>query len=95
MGADMKRAEAILALPVLELRDRLASGALSAVELVQACIARIAAREPEVQAWAWFESDYALEQARALDALRVTGRPIGSAAFSSGEAGASRTVIPR
>ena len=77
MGADMKRAEAILALPVLELRDRLASGALSAVELVQACIARIAAREPEVQAWAWFESDYALEQARALDALRVTGRPIG------------------
>lgn len=77
MGAEIQRADAILALPVLEMRDRLASGALSAVELVQACIARIAAREPEVQAWAWFESDHALEQARALDALRVTGRPIG------------------
>lgn len=77
MGADMQRAEALLALPVLELRDRLASGALSAVDLTHACIARIAAREPQVGAWAWFDSDCALDQARALDALRVSGRPIG------------------
>jgi len=77
MGADAKRADALLALPVLEMRDRLAAGALSALDLTRACIARITAREPEVNAWAWFDSDYALEQARALDAFRVTGRPIG------------------
>lgn len=77
MGAELQRAEALLALPVMELRDRLASGALSAVDLTEACIARIAAREPDVQAWAWFDSDHALDQARALDAHRVTGRPIG------------------
>ena len=77
MANDAQRAEALLALPVLELRDRLASGALSALDLTQACIARIAAREPDVAAWAWFDSDHACDQARALDAQRVTGLPIG------------------
>ncbi|MFQ6548016.1 amidase [Aestuariibius sp. 2305UL40-4] len=77
MGVNPQHAEALLALPVLELRDRLASGALSALDLTQACIARIAAREPEIGAWAWFDSDYACEQARALDARRATGLPTG------------------
>lgn len=49
------------------LRDDIASGALSAAALVQRCIARIDAREAEVQAWEWFEPAYALEQARKLD----------------------------
>ena len=67
----------IFALDAVALRDRLASGALRAVELVEACVARIEAREPEVQAWAWFDAEFARAQAKALDAHRATGRAIG------------------
>ncbi|MFN4170634.1 MAG: amidase [Pseudorhodobacter sp.] len=70
-------AESLLALGAVELRDRLAKGALSAVELVEACLARIADHEPQVQAWEWLDGDHALAQARALDARRQSGRPIG------------------
>lgn len=72
------QAEAILALSAVALRDRLASGALRAVELVEACLTRIAATEPTVQAWAWLDGEHALEQARALDKRRQAGLPIGS-----------------
>jgi len=75
--AAAKSPEALLSLPAAVLRDRLASGALSAIDLVEACITRIEAREPEVQAWAWFDADHARRQARALDAHRATGRAIG------------------
>lgn len=67
----------LLTLDACTLRDRLASGAVKAVELVEASIARIEAREPEVQAWAWFDADFARQQARALDMHRRAGRPIG------------------
>lgn len=67
----------LLALSAVALRDRLASGTVRAVELVEACLAQIAAREPQVQAWAWLDGDHALAQARALDARRVSGAPIG------------------
>ncbi|HSF65066.1 MAG TPA: amidase [Paracoccaceae bacterium] len=68
---------AILALTAVEARDRLASGALRAVEYLEACLDRIAAMEPQVQAWAWLDGDHALAQARALDARRQSGAPIG------------------
>src|SRR6056297_400098 len=67
----------LLSLDACALRGRLASGALRAAELADACIARIEAREPEVQAWAWFDPDFVRHQARALDAHRQAGRPIG------------------
>lgn len=67
----------ILELSALELRDRLARGALRAADLAQACLDRIAAREPEVQAWAWLDSEHVLKQARALDEYRASGRAIG------------------
>jgi Asp-tRNA(Asn)/Glu-tRNA(Gln) amidotransferase A subunit family amidase len=67
----------MLSLDACALRERLASGAIKAVELVEACIARIEAREPEVQAWAWFDPDFARHQAKALDAHRQAGRPVG------------------
>ncbi|MBL4916159.1 amidase [Szabonella alba] len=70
-------AQSLLALGAVELRDRLARGALSAVELVEACLERIAELEPQVQAWAWLDGDHALAQARALDARRQSGRAIG------------------
>jgi Asp-tRNA(Asn)/Glu-tRNA(Gln) amidotransferase A subunit family amidase len=67
----------LLSLDACALRGRLASGALRAVELAEACIARIEAREPEVQAWEWFDPDFVRHQAKALDAHRQAGRAIG------------------
>lgn len=60
-----------------ELRDRLASGALGAVDLVEACLARIAARENEVQAWVWLDADHARDQAKVLDRHRESGGALG------------------
>lgn len=61
-----------------DLRDRIAQGQISAVELVTACLKRIHETEPQLQAWAWLDGEYALEQARALDARRKSGAPIGA-----------------
>jgi aspartyl-tRNA(Asn)/glutamyl-tRNA(Gln) amidotransferase subunit A len=73
----MSNINPLLTLDVVELRDRLASGAVRAVEYVEACLERIAEVEPQVQAWAWLDSDHAIAQARALDARRQSGAPIG------------------
>ncbi|MEC9196854.1 MAG: amidase [Pseudomonadota bacterium] len=64
-------------LPALELRDRLRSGAISALDLVEACLGRIAALEDKIGAWEWIDPDYAREQARRLDQWRLAGRPLG------------------
>jgi Asp-tRNA(Asn)/Glu-tRNA(Gln) amidotransferase A subunit family amidase len=45
-----------------------ADGKLTVTELVEACLARIEARDPEVHAWSYFDADRALAQARAYDA---------------------------
>jgi Asp-tRNA(Asn)/Glu-tRNA(Gln) amidotransferase A subunit family amidase len=71
------KAQAILGLGAVDMRDRLASGALRAVDLVEACLARIAELEPQVGAWAWLDGDHALQQARRLDQLRQSGKTIG------------------
>ena len=55
------------------LRDQIASGQMSATALVERCVARIEAREADVQAWEWFEADYALDQAKALDEVFAAG----------------------
>jgi Asp-tRNA(Asn)/Glu-tRNA(Gln) amidotransferase A subunit family amidase len=52
-------------------------GAISSVELVEACLARIREVDPAVQAWAFLDPDHALAQARAADAWRGDGRPTG------------------
>jgi aspartyl-tRNA(Asn)/glutamyl-tRNA(Gln) amidotransferase subunit A len=67
----------ILALGAVELRDRLARGALRAVELAEACLAVVEAKEPAVSAWAWLDRDFVRAQAAALDERRTSGRPIG------------------
>ncbi|MBX9591020.1 MAG: amidase [Hyphomonadaceae bacterium] len=64
-------------LTATEAAARLASGDTTSEELVQACLDRIAALEPEVQAWAFLDRDRALEQARAADAQRKEGKGIG------------------
>ena len=45
----------------------IAEGELTALALTEACLARIEAREPLVQAWTYLDPDAALAQARACD----------------------------
>ncbi len=52
-------------------------GALTAEDHVRACIARIEDTEPTVLAWANFEPENALEQARDADVRRTRGLPCG------------------
>jgi len=64
-----------------EAARRLAAGEITSEALVADCLARIAAREGDVQAWAYIDPDYALEQARAADAAprrsALHGVPVG------------------
>lgn len=71
------KADSLLGLGAVEMRDRLASGALRAVDLVQACLTQIAKLEPEVGAWAWLDENHALAQAQRADHWRQSGRSLG------------------
>lgn len=53
------------------------AGELSSTELVAACLERVAAAEPDVQAWACLDRDLALAQARAADEFRQEGKGVG------------------
>lgn len=64
-------------LSALDLLEALRGGRVSALEVTNACLERIEAREPEVQAFAFLDPDHAREQARALDDRRKRGRPLG------------------
>ncbi|MFT5174522.1 MAG: Asp-tRNA(Asn)/Glu-tRNA(Gln) amidotransferase A subunit family amidase [Gammaproteobacteria bacterium] len=57
---------------------KIASGELSAVELMQACLARIAEREADVQAWVFLDTERAMNLAREADALLASGKGIGA-----------------
>ena len=52
-------------------------GIITSEQLIEACLARIREVDAQVQAWAFLDPDYALKQARALDQLRLEGKPIG------------------
>ena len=54
-------------LSAAEAARRIAARELTSEALVASCLERIAAREPEVQAWAWLDRETALAQARARD----------------------------
>lgn len=64
-------------LSALAAADLLGAGKVSALELTEACLARIARREPEVQAWAFLDPEHARRHARAADDRRKRGRPLG------------------
>jgi Asp-tRNA(Asn)/Glu-tRNA(Gln) amidotransferase A subunit family amidase len=53
-------------------------GAVTSVELVQACLARVREIDGQVQAWTFLDPDHALAQARAADELRMSGQPLGA-----------------
>jgi Asp-tRNA(Asn)/Glu-tRNA(Gln) amidotransferase A subunit family amidase len=54
-------------LTATEAAGKLRDGSATSVELVEHCLARIAAREPDVHAWAFVDREIALDQARARD----------------------------
>ncbi|MFJ2031960.1 Asp-tRNA(Asn)/Glu-tRNA(Gln) amidotransferase subunit GatA [Streptosporangium sp. NPDC087985] len=60
-----------------ELGALVASGEVSAVEVAQAHLDRIAAVEPRVNAFLHVEAETTLEQARAVDARRAAGEDLG------------------
>lgn len=68
----------LIELDALQLRERLASGAVSAVDVAEAHLAQIEAREPEVRAFTWHDPDFVRAQALELDRYRGTGRPLGA-----------------
>jgi Asp-tRNA(Asn)/Glu-tRNA(Gln) amidotransferase A subunit family amidase len=68
---------ALADLPAAQAARLIADGKISAEELTRACLARIEQRDPDVQAWAFLDPEHALARARAADAWRLAGRPIG------------------
>jgi Asp-tRNA(Asn)/Glu-tRNA(Gln) amidotransferase A subunit family amidase len=52
-------------------------GVISAVQLVEACLARIREVDPRVEAWTFLDPELALAQAKAADEFRLSGQPVG------------------
>lgn len=69
--------DSLITLDPLDMRDRLASGAMRAADLAAACIEQVKRREADVQAWAWLDEQHVMAQAGRLDAQRKTGHPVG------------------
>ncbi len=59
------------------LTQALRSGAVTALSLAQACLARIDALEPKLQAFTHLDAERALRHARAIDQLRAAGVDLG------------------
>ncbi|MEM7751228.1 MAG: amidase [Pseudomonadota bacterium] len=64
-------------LTATEAASKLAAGEITAEQLVQSCLDRIAEREEDVQAWVYLDPDHALAQARAADEARKSGKGVG------------------
>ncbi|MBT3400366.1 MAG: amidase, partial [Rhodospirillaceae bacterium] len=56
-----------------EIARRIAAGETTAVAVVEACLARIEAREGDLHAWAFVDPELALEQAHACDQATPEG----------------------
>lgn len=65
------------ALTATEAAAGLQAGTLTAEALARACLARIAARDADVQAWAHFDADRVIADAKASDAARQRGETLG------------------
>jgi amidase len=68
-------------LSIAEADAQMRAGKLTAVQLAEACLARVATREPEVRAWVSINAAEVLAQARACDAAprrsALHGIPVG------------------
>jgi len=67
-------------LTLVELLPLLESRQLSALELVEACIARVERYDPDIKAFQKTTFDIALAEAVAVDYARAKGRPVGALA---------------
>ena len=56
---------------------KIRDGEITSEELVQACLDRIEQADGKIEAWAYLKPEYALDQARTLDAQRAEGGPVG------------------
>jgi Asp-tRNA(Asn)/Glu-tRNA(Gln) amidotransferase A subunit family amidase len=65
-------------LSALEAAALIRDGRVTSEELVASCLERIEQLEPRVQAWAYLDRDYALQQARAADEAKRDGKPLGA-----------------
>lgn len=74
-----KRAETtpIVGMSAVELRDRIAGGALRAAQVAQAFLEQIRLRDPQIQAWVWHDAEFVMHQAAEMDRFRALGRPLG------------------
>jgi len=66
------------ALSAREAAARIRTGSLTSVDLVRACLDRIAETDEGIGAWAYLDAETALAQAEAMDDLRRRGRPVGA-----------------
>jgi Asp-tRNA(Asn)/Glu-tRNA(Gln) amidotransferase A subunit family amidase len=68
-------------LTAVELSEKIVAGQTTSVAIVQDCLNRIAARDPDIRGWAHVDPDLALRQARACDESTrrspLHGIPIG------------------
>ena len=69
----MQAHELSIAQAAIEIRE----GRLTSVELIEACLARIAAVDGPIGAWAFLDRDHALRQAAAADDWRRHGKALG------------------
>jgi len=60
-----------------QLVGMLESGTITSLELVEACIARIDARDGDIGAWTHLDHDFARAQAENCDVLHASGNPCG------------------
>lgn len=61
----------------LSLIDRQKNGELSAIEIAEAYIGQVEAKEPSINAFSWFDANYVRDQAKQLDQYRLRGMPLG------------------
>ena len=64
-------------LSATEAISKIRDGEITSEELIRACLNRIEDVDNDIQAWTHLNPDYALEQARILDAQRQKGGPVG------------------
>jgi aspartyl-tRNA(Asn)/glutamyl-tRNA(Gln) amidotransferase subunit A len=65
----------LYSLTVTEAVEALEKGEVTSLQLTEACLARIEALEPQINAFTWVGKEQALEAARQSDARRSAGKP--------------------
>jgi Asp-tRNA(Asn)/Glu-tRNA(Gln) amidotransferase A subunit family amidase len=68
---------ALYELGAIEAARAIRQGAITSEAVVRSCLNCIAAADGEIEAWAFLEPEYALEQARKADAVRAAGGDLG------------------